>query len=196
MTFQQALGLLSVALTIASFVPYIIDIRKGTMRPHVFSWVIWSISTAVVFFAQAVSDGGAGAWATGVAAAITVYVTWLAWSLCRDITITRSDWVFLWVALASLPLWYFTADPLWAVVILTTIDVLGFGPTLRKLYHLPYEESVLFYILFVVRSCLSILALESRSLTTLLFPAAMALSSILVVLLLIWRRQAISKPAG
>src|SRR5690606_6134109 len=193
MSFQQAMGLLSVALTIASFVPYVIQIRRGTMRPHVFSWVIWSISTAVVFFAQFVAGGGPGAWTTGVSAAITLYVTWLAWLLCRDITITRSDWYFLWAALASLPLWYFTADPLWAVVILTTIDVLGFGPTLRKLYRYPYEESLLFYLLFVIRSALSILALESLSLTTLLFPVAMMLSCTLVCGLLLWRRKALPR---
>jgi hypothetical protein len=193
MTFQQAMGLLSVALAIASFAPYVIQIRNGTMRPHVFSWLIWSISTAVVFFAQVVSDGGAGAWSTGVSGVITMYVTWLAWSLCRDINITRSDWVFLWAALASLPLWYITADPLWAVVILTTVDVLGFGPTLRKLYHHPYEESALFYILFTVRSGVSILALESLSLTTVLFPAAMVVACLVVCVMVLWRRRALPR---
>lgn len=193
MHLQQALGLLAVALTVVSFVPYVVAIRKGAMRPHVFSWLIWTLSTGVVFVAQVVAGGGAGAWATGVSAALTAYVTWLAWALCRDITITRSDWLFLWAALASLPLWYLTADPLWAVLILTTIDVLGFGPTLRKLYHHPYEESVLFYLLFVVRSGLAILALGSRSLTTVLFPAAMIVSCLLVCVLLVWRRRHVAR---
>ena len=190
MTFQQAMGLLSVALAIASFIPYISGIRKATVRPHVFSWLIWTLSTAVVFAAQVVADGGAGAWSTGVSGAMTGYVTWLAWTRCRDVDITRSDWFFLWAALASLPLWYLTSDPLWAVVILTTIDVLGFGPTLRKLYHHPYEESVWFYLLFTVRSAISILALESLSLTTLLFPVAIAISCFIVCVLLWWRRHA------
>ncbi|MGP1609757.1 MAG: hypothetical protein ACTS5G_03540, partial [Burkholderiales bacterium] len=167
----------------------IVGIRNAVMRPHVFSWFIWTISTAVVFFAQVVADGGAGAWSTGVSGAMTAYVTWLAWVMCRDIHITRLDWVFLCAALASLPLWYLTANPLWAVVILTTIDVLGFGPTVRKLYHYPYEESVWFYFLFAVRSGVSILALESLSLTTLLFPVAMVASCSLVCLLLLLRRQ-------
>ncbi|MEY4641547.1 MAG: hypothetical protein RLZZ227_1541 [Pseudomonadota bacterium] len=187
------MGLLSVALAIASFAPYVVQIRKGTMRPHVFSWLIWSISTAVVFFAQFASNGGAGAWSTGVSGVITMYVTWLAWSLCRDSVITRSDWIFLWAALASLPLWYITSDPLWAVVILTTIDVLGFGPTLRKLYAQPYEESALFYILFTVRSAISILALESLTLTTLLFPAAMVVACLIVCVMILWRRRALPR---
>ena len=187
------MGLLSVALAIASFVPYIAGIRNDTVKPHVFSWLIWTISTAVVFSAQVVADGGAGAWSTGVSGAMTACVTWLAWSLHRDIHITRADWFFLWAALASLPLWYLTADPLWAVVILTTIDVLGFGPTMRKLYHHPYEESMWFYVLFAVRSAVSIPALASLSLTTLLFPAAMVVSCFILCVLLLWRRQVIPR---
>ncbi len=189
MNFQQAMGLTSVVLAIASFVPYIVQIRRGTMKPHVFSWVIWSISTAVVYFAQAVADGGPGAWTTGVSALMTIYVTWLAWSRHRDVHVTRSDWFFLGAALVSLPLWYLTADPLWAVVILTAIDVFGFGPTIRKLYRHPHEESLLFYVVFVLRSALSVLALESLSLTTLLFPVAMVVSCSVVCVLLLWRRR-------
>lgn len=193
MNFYQAMGLASVALAIASFAPYIVQIRAGTMKPHVFSWIIWSISTAVVYFAQEVAGGGPGAWPTAVSGLMTMYVTWLAWSRHRDIQITRSDWFFLGAALISLPVWYLTADPLWAVVILTTIDVLGFGPTIRKLYRHPYEESVWFYLMFTVRSGISIFALESLNLTTLLFPLAMVLACGLVCILLLWRRRALPR---
>jgi hypothetical protein len=193
MNFYQAMGLFSVALAVASFAPYIIQIRSGTMKPHVFSWIIWSISTAVVYFAQVVADGGPGAWPTGVSGLMTMYVTWLAWSKASDIEITKSDWGFLGAALVSLPAWYITSDPLWAVVILTTIDLLGFGPTIRKLYQNPYEESVLFYLMFTVRSAVSILALESLNMTTLLFPIAMVVSCGAVCVLLLWRRQALPR---
>lgn len=193
MNFYQVMGAASVVLAIASFVPYVIQIRSGTMKPHVFSWVIWSISTAVVYFAQVVADGGPGAWPTGVSGLLTMYVTWLAWSRNRDVDITRSDWCFLGAALASLPVWYVTSDALWAVVILTSIDLLGFGPTVRKLYQHPYEESASFYLLFAIRSAVSILALESLNLTTLLFPVAMVLSCGAVSLLLLWRRKALAR---
>jgi hypothetical protein len=146
-----------------------------------------------VFFAQVAADGGPGAWPTGVSGLMTVYVGWLTWSLHRNIHITRADWFFLGAALASLPAWYLTADPLWAVVILTTIDVFGFGPTIRKLYHHPYEESAGFYLMFAVRSAVSIPALASLNLTTLLFPVAMVLACGAVCLLLLWRRRALPR---
>jgi hypothetical protein len=193
MNFLQAMAFVSIALTFVAYAPYVTQIRGGTMRPHVFSWVIWSISTAVVFFAQVAADGGPGAWPTGVSALLTMYVTWLAWTHCRDILITRSDWVFLWAALGSVPLWYLTGDPLWAVVILTVIDVLGFGPTIRKLYAFPYEESLWFYLLFAARNAVALLALETLSLTTVLFPIAMVLSCLVVCGLLLWRRRLVTR---
>ncbi|MDR0780553.1 MAG: hypothetical protein LBF16_07650 [Pseudomonadales bacterium] len=182
-------SLASILLTLGAYVPYVRAIRQGTVKPHFYSWLIWSLTTSIVFLAQLAADGGVGAWPTGVSALITIYVAALALWLKSDISVTRADRLFLAVALASLPIWFFTADPLWSVVILSLVDGLGFGPTLRKLWHYPYEESLLFYALFTLRSVLSIVALEALNLTTVLFPALMVAASALVCVLLWWRRR-------
>jgi hypothetical protein len=180
----------AIALTLYAFYPYIRGILRGSIRPHVFSWVIWGISTLVVFFAQLQSGGGAGAWAIGVSASITILIAVLAFLKRGDITITLLDWVFFVAALSSLPLWYMTASPLWAVVILTVVDLLGFGPTLRKAYHFPWSESLLFFGMFLARNLLVVLALERYSVTTWLFPVAVgAACGLLMVLLIIRRRK-------
>jgi hypothetical protein len=98
--------------------------------------------------------------------------------------------LFFVSALSSLPLWYLTSDPLWAVVILTTVDVLGFGPTIRKAHRFPHSESVLFFALFAARNLLVIMALESYSVTTVLFPAAIAAACMLLMAMLTYRRRA------
>ncbi|MBF0471260.1 MAG: hypothetical protein HQL48_07770, partial [Gammaproteobacteria bacterium] len=71
--YKPSLSLLAIGLTLFGFVPYIRGILRGTVKPHVFSWVIWGISTAVVFFAQVVGHGGVGAWPVGVSAIITFF---------------------------------------------------------------------------------------------------------------------------
>ncbi len=192
MNLYELAGLASIVLTFVAYAPYIAAIRKRKVKPHFFSWVIWSITTTVVFFAQLSADGGAGAWPTGVSALITIYVAILAWVLRSDISITRADRGFLLASLAALPAWFFTADPLWSVVILTVVDALGFGPTLRKAYAYPHEESLQFYTIFIVRSALSVLALETRNLTTALFPAAMVVACCGVAVLLWWRRKTLA----
>lgn len=78
--------------------------------------------------------------------------------------------------MASLPIWYFTSDPLWAVIVLTIVDVLGFGPTVRKAYFHPYDENLTFFSIFMARNIVVVLALENQSVTTMLFPAVIAVA--------------------
>ncbi len=190
--FKTAISGIAVAITLLAFIPYIRAILRGSVRPHVFSWVIWGTTTFLVFLAQLQAEGGIGAWPIGISGIITIYIAALAYHYKADITISRSDWLFFMLALSSVPLWLATADPLWAVVILTTIDLLGFGPTLRKVYHAPYSESLLFINLFALRNLLVIAALESYSIATLLFPAVIGGACLCVGGVMIIRRRQVA----
>lgn len=130
--YKELLSVVAIALTLLAFLPYIRSILKGKIKPHMFSWVIWGSTTFIVFLAQLEDDGGAGAWPIGVSGIITIYIALLACVKRSDITITKIDWVFFIVAMASLPFWYFTSNPLWAMLILTTIDIFGFGQLSEK----------------------------------------------------------------
>lgn len=179
----------AIALTFAAFLPYIVSIRSGRTRPHVFSWLIWGVTTLLVFLATWAGGGGVGAWPTGVSALITFSIAWLAFTHGADRAITTSDWLFLAGAASALPFWSLTADPLGAVVVLTLVDLLGFGPTLRRAWSHPEQERVGFYSLFVLRNLLVLLSLERLTLTTALFPAAVGLACVGLVALLLWRRR-------
>ena len=190
---KEIFSALAIALTFIAFIPYICSILKNEIKPHVFSWIIWASVTFIVFLAQLADGGGAGAWPIGVSGLITLYVAVLAYSKKSDTMITNRDWLFFIIAMTALPLWYFTSNPLWAVVILTTVDLIGFAPTFRKAYHRPYEEQLLFFILMASRNLIAIVALENYSLTTILFPAATALACILFIQMVTIRRNAIKK---
>lgn len=140
MISKEILSAVAIALTFVAFFPYIRSIIQGAIKPHVFSWVIWGATTFVVFLAQLEGNGGVGAWPIGVSGCITIFIAIMAYVKRSDITITRTDWLFFILAMSSLPFWYFTSDPLWAVVIMTTVDLLGFGPTVRKAYISPYSN--------------------------------------------------------
>jgi hypothetical protein len=184
----------AMALTFVAFVPYFRSIFAGTTRPHVFSWVVWGTNTSVAFFATLSAGGGAGAWAVGFSAAITLAVAALAWARRADVHITRVDWLFFLAGLAAIPLWFVASDPLWAIALVTAVELSGFGPTMRKSWHQPWSEPVGFLAILIVRNALVIAALEQRSLTTVLFPAAMAGACILLIGILVGRRQASPSP--
>ncbi|MEZ5541955.1 MAG: hypothetical protein R3F42_07920 [Pseudomonadota bacterium] len=190
MSVRGTLSAVAIALTLIAFFPYIRSILAGTTRPHVFSWLIWGITTCLVFLAQLAGGGGIGVWPIGVSGIVTLQIALLAWIRRADVTITVADRLFFGAALAALPLWYLTADPLWAVAVLTLVDVLGFGPTVRKAYVQPGSESLTFFALFALRNGLVILALERYSLTTVLYPAVIGVACLLLIALTAWRRMA------
>ncbi len=180
---------ISSLLTLVAFAPYIWTIYRGQTRPHAFSWIIWGITTFIVFLAQLKSEGGAGAWPTGLSALITFYIAWLAFLKRGDTEITRSDWGFFIASLVSLPVWYLSSDPFWAVVILTLVDTLAFGPTLRKAYVFPHQENVSFFALFILRNIFGLLALESWTATNMLFHLVMTAGCVVLIVMVLWRRQ-------
>lgn len=193
MSYKELLSVIAVVLTFIAFVPYIVSIVRNTIKPHVFSWVIWGSTTFVVFLAQLKGGGGVGAWPIGISGIVTIFIALLAYIKRGDITITRTDWLFFVSAMSSLPVWYFTSDPLWAVIILTAVDVLGFGPTVRKAYIHPHSESLVFFLLFIVRNLIVIAALETYSVTTVLFPAVIAAACMLLVVMVLRRRWVLAR---
>jgi hypothetical protein len=192
---KDLLAAAAIVLTFAMFLPYIRSIHQGRTKPHAFSWIIWALGTVVVFLAQLADDAGVGAWPIGVSGLVTAYIAVLAYRRQCDRSVTRTDWVFLVVALAALPCWLLTSNPLSAVVLLTGMDLAGFGPTFRAAYHRPHDERIGFYALGAVRNALAIAALEHYSLTTVLFPAAVGIACLMFVAMVAYRR-ALARATG
>jgi len=190
--YRQLFSFAAITLTFVAFFPYIRSILQGKTKPHVFSWVIWGSTTFIVFLAQLADKGGIGAWPIGVSGIITVYVALLAYLKKSDSSITLSDWAFFIVAMSAIPFWYLSNDPLWAVVILTSVDVIGFGPTIRKAYFHPFEEQMTFFVLMAMRNLFVIIALENLSVTTILFPALTGLGCLVFIVVVVFRRRALT----
>ncbi|MDB2415310.1 hypothetical protein N9W34_06020 [Rickettsiales bacterium] len=189
--YKDALGFIAIFLTIVAFLPYIKSILNGKTKPHVFSWVIWGSTTLIVFAAQLSDNAGAGAWPFGISGIITIYVAFLAYMKKSDITITYSDWIFFIIAMSSIPVWYITSSPLWTVIVLTAIDIIGFAPTFRKAYYNPFEENLTFFVIMGIRNLISTFAIVNYSIITTLFPAFMTLACAILVPMIIWRRNII-----
>ena len=196
MPFKTILSITATLLTFVAFYPYILSIYQGKVKPHVFSWIIWGATTVIVFFAQYEAKGGVGAIPIGISGVITLCIAYLSYLKSDDIIITKLDWIFLLIAFSSLPFWYFSSNPLTAVIILTTVDLAGFGPTIRKAYYQPLEENIGFFSLFAFRNGLVVMAMETVSITTVLFPVAIGLACVLLIVLLLIRRSKLNQKAS
>jgi len=189
--YKVILGLIAAVIAPISFVPYIRDIFKGKTKPHVFSWFIWSALTGTAFVGQLVSGGGAGAWVTGMASLGSFYIFLLSFR-SGERTITTGDFISFTGAIVALFTWYLTKDPLAAIILITTIDVLGYVPTFRKSFNKPFEETLRTYALSALKFFISLFALQLISIETALYPASLVITNLIFVAMVHSRRRALT----
>ena len=184
-------GVIAVCLGLAAYIIYIHSTLKNKIKPHAFSWLLWTLTTAIVFIAQVAKGGGAGSWSTGFTCVVCFAIGVI--SLFKyDKAYSLSDILFIGVALLALIPWFFTKDPTASVVLIASIDVLGYGPTLRKSYYYPDEEKAISFGLNSVKHLFSFLALQNYVVATWIYPASQIFMNGLVVALILIRRRTLS----
>lgn len=191
MDSYEILGFMAALLGFLGFIPYIWKTWKGQIRPHIFSWYLWTLFNVVAGAAQWSDGGGAGAWVNLSGGLFTLIVAVLATINGGKKDIEKSDWYALYGAFIAMGLWYFTKDPVGAVILITVIDMIAFYPTFRKGWVKPHEDMLFLFILNGVKYTMSIMALQHLTITTVLFPASLVLTNMAFAMMLIYRRCAL-----
>ncbi len=189
---KQILGIISVALVFFGYAIYFRSIVRRETKPHMFSWITWTLVDGIMVAGLVASGAGAGSWSF---VAITLFcgiVTGLSF-VYGDRNITRSDWIAFTVALASIPLWVLTKDPLAALALVTAIDIVGSYPTFRKTYVDPYGENLFSWIVHGIRSFVVLLALETYSVATLIAPLGLMFVCVGIPTIIVVRRHVLGQ---
>ena len=188
MPAKDIFSIISILAAIMAATPYVVGMIRKKTKPHMFSWLIWGLSSVICGAVQLAEGGGAGSWPLIVNGVYCLGVSLAAlWIGTKDIK--KIDYVVLTVTLSTIPLWMITKDPLWSVLIVVMIDGLGYIPTVRKSWGRPQEESALSWGLSCIFFTVSILALEKIKITTYLYPAVFAVINAGFVLFLLARRK-------
>lgn len=169
---KESIAVIAAILAVIGNVPYMIDVLKQRVEPHAYTWFVWSIVSCIVFFGQVAKGAGIGALPTAASEIFTILIFLLSlrygWK-----HIEKTDHIFLAVALLGLIPWALTNDPTTSVIIVVTIDVIAFIPTLRKTWKKPYTEAPLLFGTNAVRHFLALFSLQSYNIATTLHSAAM-----------------------
>lgn len=192
MTSDVKTILTTMGIVVASvgFIPYIVDIIRARTKPHSFSWFIWSILTGTAFAGQVAGEAGVGAWVTAVNCA-TCFGIFVLSMKYGERHITRSDCITFACAIAAIPLWLFTKVPLYSMILVTAIDILGFYPTFRKSWNKPHEETIIAYALSGIMYAFGVAALEKYAVLTVLYPLSLVISNLGFVSYALWRRRVV-----
>lgn len=165
-------------------ISYLRDVMRGIVRPHPYTWFIWSIVSMTTFFGGLVKGAGIGALPTGIAEAFTLAIFIVS---LRELVggrlgqIRKSDHYFLAAALVGLIPWALTKDPTISVVIVVAIDIIAFIPTLQKTWAHPETERPALYSMNVLRHVLTLFSLGAYNIATTIHSVAMICINTLMV---------------
>ena len=188
MNYKIVVSVIAVILSFIGYGIYIRDILKRKIKPHTFTFLIWGVASSVTWGLQVYGGAGVGAWITFVVSAICIFIFFLCLKYGEK-KITSLDIVFLILALFALFLWLVVKQPVWSVILLVAIDLLGFAPTVRKSWNKPHEEGLFTWELTAFRHALGIIALEKFNILTLLYPVTWVIGNSLFSIFIIIRRR-------
>jgi hypothetical protein len=121
-----------------------------------FSWLVWALATFIIFLIQWNNGGGFGSVVTLAVSLSCMFIGALSIKYgTKDVK--RIDYVFILFSLISLILWLYFEQPLLSIILLVSIDLFAFLPTLRKAWNDPYSETLSMYVVTTFRHSLALL---------------------------------------
>ncbi len=185
---KEILAISGGVIAIIGNIPYLIDVFKHRVRPHPYTWLVWTIVSGVIFFGQIAGGAGVGAIPTGCAEIFTLII--FLFSLKYGFKdIKKSDTYFLVAALLGIIPWLLTKDPSLSVIIVVTIDLIAFIPTIRKTWREPKTETPILYSMNVTRHTLTLFSLETYNIATTLHSIVMIIINTLMTTIILRRKN-------
>lgn len=177
-----------VVLAAQNYFVYTVQTLKGVFKPHMFSWGIWTLLSAIAFAAQWSKDAGPGVWQTAFMTLGVAVITVVAY-FKGDRNYTRSDWICLAFSILAIPLWALTNDPLWSVILITIIDLVATWPTIRKTWQKPHQESARAFATAALTCFLGFASLSVLTVTTGLYMGTITAVNIGITVMILLRRK-------
>ncbi len=185
---KMTIAIAASLLAIVGNLPYLRDIIRQRVKPHPYTWLVWSIVSCIVFFGQVAKGAGIGALPTAAAEIFTIIIFFFSLRYGFK-NIRKIDTVFLVIALLGLIPWVLTKDPTISVIIAVSIDLIAFTPTLRKTWSHPNTETPLLYSMNVLRHILMLMSLQAYNLATVLHSIVMITTNAIMTGIIFLRKK-------
>jgi hypothetical protein len=187
MEFKFVLAVIASIIAIYANYGYLRDVMSNKIKPHPYTWLIWSIVSGTVFIGLVVKGGGIAAMPVFFAEIFTILI--FIFALRHGFkNIKKVDHLFLLVALLGLLPWYFTSDPTISIIIVVIIDVIAFMPTIAKTWAKPRSENPHFYELNILRHILILGSVQNYNIATTFHSAVMIFANMTIPVTLYLRK--------
>ena|SRR5258708_7011923 len=166
---QPILGFTALILNLIGYIPYIRDILRRIVKPHPYTWAIWTILTTIVAFNQVKNDGGYSS-LFFISTAILVGFVFLLSLRFGMGGASKIDRTCLLSACILLIYWLTTKDTRLSTIYAVIIDGIGAIPTLIKIYHHPKSETYTVWVLAATAGLLTCLSVPRFDWILIIYP--------------------------
>lgn len=190
--YDLSMGGLSLLILALAYIVYFWQTIRTGVKPHPFSWLLWGSVSGVAYLAQVSKGEGPGSWVVG-STAVACFAVGCVSLIKFSWRFSFFDWLSLMSGLSVFAYWFAVRNGTNSAVLATTIDLIGYCPTLTKGWTEPHRDSALAFLLNGLKFIPALAALESWSLATALFPATLVFANSAVAVMLIERRRQLSR---
>jgi general stress protein CsbA len=176
-------GIASGLVLLLGNIPYVLSIRRGDTKPNRVTWGIWT-TIGLILLGSSYSSGATNTlWLLVSIVVSQSIITFYAFKYGRG-KWQKLDRLCLVGAGLSLLLWLLSGSPLVAILMNTTMDMLGAVPTISKIYRDPDSEDLLFWSMSFTSAVLNLFAIEHFSLSFVVFPIYLFILNVIILVLI------------
>jgi len=186
-------GILSAIIGTLAFIPYIRDTFLLKTKPHVYTWLIFTITqgTAVIGLLYGKGDWGGLNLIMGTLLIFSVFIFSLKYGTRN---IKRSDTITLLLAILAILIWWQLHQPAYAVIMVTLIELIGYSPSFRKSFKEPWDETLISWAAFAISDMFALIALREYNILTVTYLLMSASVNTAFFIFCLTRRSFIAKP--
>jgi hypothetical protein len=206
--FKTLMGALAVIIAVAAYALYLWKSLRGEARPHPLSWLIFGVLTGTGYLVQLDQAAGPGSWVMGVTTAVCFLLCVMS-AARGERRFPWYEWAFLAAAAVVFVFYLWSRRPealdigvssAWLDVLTrhapaissslaAFVSVLGFGPTVTKSWSRPTSDSASTFLLNALKFVPALLAMDTVSVATCVFPLALILANAATALIIVLRRR-------
>jgi hypothetical protein len=191
----QFFGLLSGILPMIGVIPYDRDIFKRKTKPHRGSFLIWSVLGGIAFFTQFAKGATWSLFLPGAdtLATLSIFILSIRYGTGG---LNKRDVGGLLLAALGLILWYFTKQPLTALLIAICVDAVGTILTIIKTWEDPRSETFSSWLLAALGGLFAALAVGRISFALLVYPVYIFVANGAVNVVMLLRKSNVKMKLG
>lgn len=159
---------------------------QGKALPNPLSWLLWSATPMIAFFAELSAGVGIAALVT-LALGISPLLVFVAtiYKNPRLFKLDRFNATCALLAITGIVLWVLTDHPQLAIALAILADIASSLPTIKKTIHRPHTEYAPTYAISAFSMILTLLTIRSWSFASAAFPIYILTINIYIVFLII-----------